>query len=102
MICESASSGAYCRADQYRLRILNAPSDQGGIEMLEYTVGNQTFDAPRWSVRGVSTHGSVAAPSQGRLPEHLYPIALRAFLPNAPSRLFDNPHVQLMTLSPRE
>ena len=39
-----------------------ALSDQGGIEMTERWLPNQTLEAPRWRARTGSSHGSPSLP----------------------------------------
>ena len=67
----SDSSGTNRRAAQYLLSALKAASDQGGIEIADRTTGNQTFEAPLWSVLGSRSHCSGSPPIHGRRPLHL-------------------------------
>src|SRR6266568_1316736 len=85
IVAARASSGTCWRVRQARLIARKAPSDHGGMERAEWTIGNRTFDAPRWRVRGTSSHATGSAVSNhGRRPWHFL-ICTRANLPNAPS-----------------
>src|SRR5436309_2929601 len=86
---------------QYLSSSANAPSDQGGIEMLDATTWNHTFDAPRCTVRETSLHSSASfTPNHGRRPRHRA-VRIRARRPNAPSMLRDFPQEQCTTISRR-
>ena len=86
------------RTVQWRSRTLKTASDQGGIDRLDSTIENQTLDAPRCSVREISSQSSHSPPNQGRRPEH-FPIA---FFANAPFMLRAAPHVHRIKMLCRE
>src|SRR3954468_14752469 len=77
---------------------MKTASDQGGIERLDSTCENQTFDAPRCRARGLSEQFSGSPPIHGRFPEHF----LIAFFANAPRRLRASPHEHVINRPCRE
>ena len=70
---------------------MNAACDHGGIESAERVTENQTFDAPRCTVRGGLSHSFSSVFSHGRCPKQLT-MPRRASRENDPSIVLSRPH----------
>src|SRR3954468_12740274 len=98
----SAPGSIALMMNHHSLRALNAPSDHGGIDRADRGTANHTFEPPRCTVRGVSSHCSTALlPSHGRSPLHLL-MPRSAFVRKARSSVSCLPQLQEISTSRSE